>query len=85
MTVQILFGFGTVTLRSKTNGVYRYVANGIVNVSVVRAYFDKFPLRTKKQYSFEKWSQIHSMILNKKHLCPEGYATILTIKENINI
>lgn len=85
MTVQTLFSFGTVTLRNNTNGVYRYVASGIVNVSVVRAYFEKFPLRTKKQYSFEKWSQIHSMVLDNKHRSPEGYETIIAIKENINV
>ena len=52
--IRNLFGFGKVTLRSKTDGVYRYTATGFKSVNDVISYFKVFPLLTKKARSFEK-------------------------------
>jgi hypothetical protein len=49
-----LFGFGKVTLRSGTDNVYRYTATGFKALKDVIAYFQIFPLQTKKALSFEK-------------------------------
>jgi hypothetical protein len=54
LTIQNLFGFGKVTLRTKTDGVYRYTATGFKSMSDVISYFKAFPLYTKKAQSFDK-------------------------------
>lgn len=45
--VKTLFDCGKVTLRTETDGVYRYTITGFSNMTIVRSYFAKFPLRTK--------------------------------------
>jgi LAGLIDADG DNA endonuclease family protein len=52
--IQGLFGFGKVTLRSKTKGVYRYTATGFKSMNDVISYFKVFSLLTKKANSFDK-------------------------------
>jgi hypothetical protein len=52
--IRDLFGFGKVTLRSKTDGVYRYTATGFKSINDVISYFKLFPLLTKKAVSFKK-------------------------------
>jgi hypothetical protein len=52
--IQELFGFGSVALRNKTNGVYRYSATGFERIITVRKYFSQYPLRSKKQVSLEQ-------------------------------
>jgi hypothetical protein len=52
--LQDLLGFGKVTLRSKTDNVYRYTATGFKSMNYIIAYFKAFPLKTKKAKSFEK-------------------------------
>jgi hypothetical protein len=54
LIIRNLFGFGKVTLRSKTNGVYRYTATGFKSMNDVISYFKVFPLLTKKAQSFDK-------------------------------
>ncbi|PBP16593.1 orf1059 mitochondrial protein [Diplocarpon rosae] len=54
MAIQNLFGFGKVTPRSQTDGVYRYTATGLKSMNDVISYFKVFPLLTKKARSFEK-------------------------------
>jgi LAGLIDADG endonuclease len=53
-TIQNLFGFGKVTIRSKINGVYRYTVTGFKSMKDVIFYFNLFPLLTKKAFSFDK-------------------------------
>ena len=83
--IQNLFGFGKVTLRSQTNGVYRYTSTGFKSMNNVISYFKAFPLLTKKALSFNKWLIIHNMISNKLHLTEEGLAQVRTLQKQINI
>lgn len=69
-SVQSLFGFGKVTLRTETcsqpsgrplkavlrigNDVYRYTAYGFTRMVTIRQYFESYPLLTKKALSFQK-------------------------------
>ena len=52
--IRNLFGFGKVTLRSGTDGVYRYTITGFKSMNDVVSYFKAFPLFTKKASSFDK-------------------------------
>jgi hypothetical protein len=83
--IRDLFGFGKVTLRSKTDGVYRYTATGFKSMNNVISYFNVFPLLTKKGCSIEKWLSIHNLVYNKLHLTEEGLAQVRALQKQINI
>ena len=85
LIIRNLFGFGKVTLRSKTDGVYRYTATGFKSMNDVISYFKVFPLLTKKARSFEKWLTIHNIVSNKLHLTEEGLAQVRALQKQINI
>jgi len=85
MIIRNLFGFGKVTLRLETNGVYRYTATGFKSMDSVRSYFKIFPLFTKKALSFYKWSAIHNIVFNKLHLTEEGLDRVRALQKQINI
>lgn len=83
--IRNLFGFGKVTLRSKTDGVYRYTVTGFKSMNDVISYFKAFTLLTKKGQSFDKWFSIHNMVSNKLHLTQEGLAQVRVLQKQINI
>ena len=85
INIRNLFGFGKVTLRSKTNNVYRYTATGFKSMNDIIFYFKAFPLLTKKAQSFDKWLSIHIMISKKLHLTNEGLAQLRVLQKQINI
>ena len=85
LTIRNLFGFGKVTLRSKTDGVYRYTVTGFKSMNDVISYFKEFPLLTKKAQSFDKWLIIHNLVSNKIHLTEEGLAQVRALQKEINI
>lgn len=84
LIVRDLFGFGKVTLRSKTNDVYRYTATGFKSMNDIISYFKVFPLLTKKALSFNKWLTIHNMVSNKLHLTKEGLDQVRALQKQIN-
>jgi hypothetical protein len=85
LIIRDLFGFGKVTLRSQTDGVYRYTATGFKSMSNVISYFKVFPLFTKKAQSLHKWSSIHNMVSNKLHLTEQGLAQVKALQKQINL
>ena len=80
-----LFGFGKVTLRSKTDDVYRYTATGFKALNEIIAYFKLHPLQTKKGFSFSKWLIIHNHVCNRLHLTDEGLSKIRSWQKEINL
>jgi len=58
--------------------------DGYINLEPILSYFDLFPLKTIKSQAFIKWSQIHSLILAKKHLDVEGLAKIKLLAKLVN-
>jgi hypothetical protein len=60
-----LFSYGAVSLRSASNGVYRYQVNYLKGLIPIRNYFLNFPLKSKKILSFKKWNKFYKMVLNK--------------------
>jgi hypothetical protein len=83
--IQNLFGFGKVTLRSKTDGVFRYTATGFKSMYIIISYFKLFPLKTNKSNSLEKFSKIHDIIYKKLHLTKEGLNNVKVLQKQINI
>jgi len=84
-TIRDLFGFGKVSLRSKTDGVYRYTATGFKCMNDVLSYFKLFPLLTKKALSYNKCLVIYDIISNKLHLTEDGLAKVRVLQKEINI
>lgn len=66
--LMVIFGFGKLTLRSKTEGVYRYTVTGFKSMNYLISYFKLYPLLTKKVKSFYKFLDIHNIVSNKLHL-----------------
>jgi hypothetical protein len=85
LIIRNLFGFGKVTLRSKTGGVYRYTATGFKSMNDVISYYKVFPLLTKKAQSFDKWLTIHNLVSNKLHLTEERLTQVRVLQKQINI
>jgi len=85
LIIRNIFGFGKVTLRSNTDGVYRYTATGFKSMNVVISYFKNFPLLTKKGHSFEKWLTTHNFVCKKLHLTEQGLAQVRLLQKQINI
>lgn len=85
LKIQNLFEFGKVTLRSKTEGVYRYTVTGFKSNKKIISYFKEYPLLTKKASSFEKWSIIHDIVSNKLHLSEQGLANVRAVQKQINL
>lgn len=85
LIIRNLFEFGKVTLRSKTDSVYRYTATGFKSMNAVIYYFKVFPLQTKKGQSFDKWLTIHNIVSNKLHLTKEGLDQVRLLQKQINI
>ena len=85
LAIKNLFGFGKVTLRSKTNDVYRYTVTGFKPINDVISYFKTFPLFTKKGKSFQKWLAIHYIVSNRLHLSEKGLAQVRVLQKEINI
>lgn len=83
--IKDLFGFGKVTLRSQTEDVYRYTATGFTSMNTIKNYFKLFPLKSKKKSSFDKWTNIHNMVISKVHFTEEGLNEIKILSKQINI
>ncbi len=64
-----LFKTGAIEPHSKKKH-FAFIVNGIKACALVRPYFDKFPLKTQKNYSYLLWKQIQDHIRNKHHLDP---------------
>src|SRR5690606_25083151 len=47
-------------------------------------YFKRFPLKTKKNISFLTWIKIYNLVIEKKHLTPEGLETIQSLIKKLN-
>lgn len=82
--VKKIFNTGHVSLRSGTNGVYRYESNNTVALLNIINYFNEFPLKTIKAQAFMKWSHIRELVINKHHLTQEGLDDIRLLARSVN-
>lgn len=51
---------------------------------IISSYFNKYPLKTSKQESFNKWSKIFEIVANKQPLTPETLYLVREIRHNMN-
>jgi hypothetical protein len=52
--------------------------------SIIISYFNKYPLKTSKKESFNKWSKIFEIVANKQPLTPENLHVVREIRHNMN-
>lgn len=58
--------------------------SSFIKLKVIRNYFSRYELKTRKSLAFNKWCRIHDMVLNKKHLTLEGLNQIDLLTKDIN-
>lgn len=85
LNIRNLFGFGKVSLRSKTKSVYRYTNNSFKGLIPVVSYFNNYPLKTNKSLSLDNWSKVYNMVHNKEHLSSEGLKKAQELAKTINL
>jgi hypothetical protein len=85
LNIRNLFGFGKVSLRSKTNSIFRYTNNSFKGLIPVVSYFNNYPLKTKKSLSLDNWSKVYNMVNNKEHLSSEGLKKAQELAKTINL
>ena len=81
--IKNLFGVGSVS-KGGDPGVFKYSNGAIKTNSVTVEYFLAHPLKGKKKSAFIKWSNIRSMLLDKKHLEAGGMELIREKIKSIN-
>lgn len=63
---------------------WTFHCSSFIKLKIIRNYFSRYKLKTKKLLAFKKWCKIHDMVLNKKHLTLEGLNKIDLLSKNIN-
>lgn len=63
---------------------WTFHCSSFTKLKVIRNYFSRYKLKTKKSLSFTKWCKIHDMVLNKKHLTLERLNKIDLLTKDIN-
>jgi hypothetical protein len=79
----VLFKGGIVS-RHFVKDVYEYRIAGVKSCPNIFPYFDKYCLLTKKSLSYLLWKQIHTDLLEKKHLLPETRILMIEKARMIN-
>ena len=82
--IRDLFDSGSVSKRSGNLTTFRYTVDGYTSLGPILSYFNLFPLKTIKQQAFIKWSEVHSLLLAKKHLDIDGLTNIKLLAKLIN-
>lgn len=63
---------------------WSFHCSSFVKLKLIRNYFSRYKLKTKKLLAFKKWCKIHDMVLNKKHLTLDGLNKISLLTKDIN-
>ena len=77
------FGFKNINYDKSWNG-WVFHCSSFIKLKVIRNYFSRYKLKTKKLLAFQKWCLIHDMVLNKEHLTLEGLNKIDLLTKKIN-
>jgi len=75
---------GATVVEHNVKNVWEIRVNGVKNCKGLFAYFDKYPLITKKKESYLKWKLIHSRLVLKDHLNPKTRLELIELAKQIN-
>jgi hypothetical protein len=76
-------GFKNIKYDKSWNG-WIFHLSSFIKLKIIRNYFSKYKLKTKKRLAFQKWCEIHDMVLNKNHLTFDGLNKIALLTKQIN-
>ncbi len=82
-SIKIQYNYGFITLRS--NNIYRFTINSFKGINQLIIYYNKFPLKTKKLLSYNKWLNIYNMIINNEHLNQDKFNLLIKLRKEINL
>lgn len=63
---------------------WNFHCSSFTKLKLIRNYFSRYELKTKKSLAFKKWCKIHDLVLNKEHLTLEGLNKIDLLSKDIN-
>jgi len=63
---------------------WTFHCSSFTKLKVIRNYFSRYELKTKKSLAFKKWCKIHDMVLNKDHIKLEGLNKIDLLTKDIH-
>lgn len=64
---------------------YRFCLESLKNLSYIKSYFKRFPLKTKKHITFLIWCNILNMMIEKKHLNPKNLGILKKMVDKLSI
>jgi len=77
--------FGVGTVRGRADGVFYYEVTAVRGlVERVFPFFERFPLRGAKRHDFEVFRRITALIQLGRHLTPDGFEEIVTLRAPMN-
>jgi len=82
--IRVLFNTGQVLLKSGSGQYYTYTTDSFKGLAIILDYFNKFPLKTTKQHSFKRWSEIYNFMVKGEHLTKEGFNKIQELAKEVN-
>jgi len=83
--IQNFFGVGSISINKRDESVVLSISSLKDLTSVIIPHYIKYPLLTKKRADFELFKKVIDIMVNKKHLTPEGLNKILSLKASINL
>lgn len=63
---------------------WTFHCSSFIKLKLIRNYFLRYKLKTRKSLAFKKWCKIHDMVLNKEHLELKGLKKIDILTKDIN-
>nr|QCW06897.1 hypothetical protein [Drechslerella brochopaga] len=81
-SLKMLLGSGSIYSRKNNN--VRYTASKLMSLNIIINYLNKFALKSKKYFAFEKWSVIYNKKVNDEHKTTEGFLEIKRLSVLIN-
>jgi hypothetical protein len=67
------------------SSMHRIESNSFVKVPLIIEYLNKFPLKSKKKESFDKWVTVYELVKRNAHLTEEGLSEIRKLSKEVNL
>ncbi len=80
--IKEFLGYGYIWIDNRGWGTY--IISSKADAIKIRALFNAHPLLTEKHKAFTIWSQALDLIIQKKHLTPEGLLELAVLRDNMN-
>lgn len=72
------------SIYARKNDNYRFAITRLDKLDLIINYFNVNPLRTKKQFAFDKWKVVYTSVLNKQHRSLDGMKNLKELSLLIN-